>query len=194
MIVGLTGGIGSGKTYVAGLFEAMGVPIYIADTEAKKLMNSNSAVKKSIIDLFGVEAYQNDVLNKKFIADQVFENKLLLNDLNAIVHPAVAAHFQDWYNSQKFDFVIKESAILFETEGYKKCDKTILVIAPENIRIKRVMKRDQISEAQVRARINNQWSDERKKKLADYVVNNIDKFYVKKKVNELFLAFKRDFI
>ncbi len=194
MIVGLTGGIGSGKTYVAQLFKNLGVPIYIADIEAKKIMHTNAEVKKAICSLFGDKAYQEESLNRKFIADKVFENKALLKKLNAIVHPAVANHFKTWYEAQKFDFVIKESAILFETGGDKKCDLTILVVAPEEIRIKRVMDRDAITEKEVKLRMNNQWSDEKKKKLATHIIENIDAYYVKKQVNNFFLAIKNDFI
>ncbi|WP_010182886.1 dephospho-CoA kinase [Aquimarina agarilytica] len=194
MVVGLTGGIGSGKTYVAEIFKSLGVPVYIADIEAKKLMHTNAEVKKAISLLFGKEAYKEGLLNRKFISNQVFKHKSLLEQLNAIVHPAVAKHFDEWYSSQNFDFVIKESAILFETGGDKKCDKTVLVMAPEEIRIERVMNRDQITENEVRARIKNQWDDEKKKKLADYIIDNIDTYYVKKQVNKLFLTLKNDFI
>ena len=194
MIVGLTGGIGSGKTYVAQLFENLGVPIYIADVEAKKIMNANNEVKKAISVLFGNEAYQNGTLNRKYIAHQVFTNKVLLNKLNAIVHPAVANHFEAWYKAQNCDFVIKESAILFETGGDKKCDHTILVIAPKNIRIQRVMDRDNISEKEVIERMKNQWDDGKKIKLASYIIENIDSFYVKKQVKKIFLTLNDDFV
>ena len=171
-VIGLTGGIGSGKTLVSNLFAELGVPVYISDVEAKKLMHSNKEVKTAVTALFGEEAYYKGQLNRKFIAEKVFSDKSLLEKLNAIVHPAVAKHFEAWKKMQTSDFVIKEAAILFETGGNKNCDKVILVTAPKAIRIKRVIKRDNVSEESVKQRMNNQWSDNRKEKLSDYIINN----------------------
>ncbi len=173
-VVGLTGGIGSGKSTVAKMFERLGVPIYIADDEAKKMMNKDSNVKKRIIDLLGKNSYVNDELNRPFIADKVFNNKELLEKLNSIVHPAVAAHFINWKNEQISTYVIKEAAILFENGGYQQCDYTILVTAPEEIRIERVLKRDNTTRSQILARLKNQWEDSKKIPLADFVINNTE--------------------
>jgi len=186
MIVGITGGIGSGKTFVCNLFAQKGIPIYISDIEAKKIMNSNIEVKNAIIDLFGNNAYHENGLNRAFISSQVFSNTLLLEQLNKIVHPAVDNHFNNWYKEQNSKFVIKESAILFETGGYKKCNYTILVSAPEALRIKRVIKRDQTTEELVRQRIKNQWSDEKKGALATYVITNIEKEKTREQVDFLY--------
>lgn len=186
MIVGLTGGIGSGKTLVSSFFEALGVPVYISDIEAKKLMQTDKETVAAIKELFGDDSYSNQSLNRKFIASQVFTDTDKLNKLNAIVHPAVAKHFKTWYSKQKFDFVIKESAILFETGGEKHCDVIILVTAPIELRISRVIQRDSTTEEQVKSRINNQWDDTIKIPLADYVITNIDALKTKKKVKELY--------
>ena len=190
MIVGLTGGIGSGKTLVSSYFEALGVPVYISDIEAKKLMETDKETVASIKELFGDDSYSNQSLNRKFIASQVFTDKHKLNKLNAIVHPAVAKHFKTWYSKQKFDFVIKESAILFETGAEKHCDVIILVTAPLQIRISRVIQRDNTTEKEVRLRIKNQWDDEVKIPRSDYVVTNTDKMATKNKVNELYQLLK----
>ena len=186
MIVGLTGGIGSGKTWVSSLFTDLGVPVYISDIEAKKLMHTNIGVKKAIIELFGSEAYKKEQLNRDFISKKVFGNKQLLDQLNAIVHPAVASHFKDWYQKQKAPFVIKESAILFEIGADKKCDTTILITAPVAERILRVQQRDHTSAEAIQQRINNQWSDEKKIPLADYVIENIERKNTITQVNDIF--------
>ncbi|SEM12288.1 dephospho-CoA kinase [Aquimarina amphilecti] len=172
LVIGLTGGIGSGKSTVAKMFADLGVPIYIADDEAKKLMHDDLSVKNQIIELLGVESYIEEELNRPFIADKVFNNKELLEKLNSIVHPAVADHFVKWKNKQKSEYVIKEAAILFENGGYQQCDFTILVTAPEETRIKRVLKRDNTTKSQVLARLKNQWKDSKKIPLANFVIIN----------------------
>ena len=131
MIVGLTGGIGSGKTTVANLFNKLGVTIYVSDIAAKRIMVTNEKVITAVKNLLGDEAYTNvNELNRSYISDQVFKNKLLLNDLNSIVHPAVAEDFLNWYKDQKVEYVIKESAILFESGSFENCDSVITVTAP----------------------------------------------------------------
>ncbi len=173
-IVGLTGGIGSGKTTVAKLFEHIGIPTYIADFEAKLLMNRSKVIKRKLKVLFGEEAYIHDELNKPFIAEAIFNNKDLLNSMNAIVHPKVASHFKKWVQKQKTAYVLKESAILFEHGGDKECDFTILVTAPQNVRIQRVIDRDARSKDQVLAIIQNQLPEKIKKAKADFVIENLD--------------------
>lgn len=173
MIVGLTGGIGSGKTTVASLFKELGVPIYIADDEAKMLMNTSETLQQQIQELLGVEAFKNRKLNRPYIADKVFNDKRLLQSLNSIVHPAVAEHFSSWYALQSAPYVIKEAAILFENDSYKQCDFMVLVTAPLQLRIDRVRKRDKITEDEVMDRVKNQWSDARKISLSDAVIENI---------------------
>ncbi len=173
-LVGLTGGIGSGKTTVANYFEELGVPVYIADSEAKALMNRSKVIRRKLIALFGNEAYIENTLNRPFIAQQIFNDKKLLNAMNAIVHPKVASHFKRWVNKQDSPFVISEAAILFENGSYKKYDYIITVTAPEDIRLQRVIKRDNSNKQKVEAIMANQWSDQEKIKRSDFVIENID--------------------
>ncbi|EGV42394.1 dephospho-CoA kinase [Bizionia argentinensis JUB59] len=173
-IVGLTGGIGSGKTTVAKLFAEIGIPTYIADDEAKALMNRSKTIKRELIGLFGSEAYYNETINRTFIAQAIFSDKDLLNKMNAIVHPKVANHFKQWVTEQETVYVLKETAILFEHGGEKDCHFTILVTAPENIRIERVIKRDSKTKEQVLAIIKNQLPEADKIKKATFVIENID--------------------
>lgn len=188
-IIGLTGGIGSGKSTIATMFKNFGVPVYIADIEAKKIMHTNSTVKRHIENLFGPDAYKGDTLNKTFIADQVFGNKELLAKLNDIVHPAVAQHFENWKKKQKAKYIIKEVAILFEKDGQKECDYTILVTAPKKLRIKRILDRDATTIEKIKQRMNNQWEDSQKIPLADFVITNIDLKEAEKQVFELHQKF-----
>lgn len=172
-VVGLTGGIGSGKTTVANYFKELGVPIYIADVEAKALMNRSKVIKRKLIQIFGEDTYENNNLNKSFIAGKIFNDKSLLEQMNSIVHPKVASHFKRWLKKQTAPYVIKEAAIIFENGSYKSLDLTITVVAPENIRIKRVIERDNSTAEKVEAIIKNQWSDSEKVKLSDFVIENI---------------------
>jgi dephospho-CoA kinase len=172
-LVGITGGIGSGKTTVCKIFEVLGVPVYYADERAKWLLNNDATVKEKVVALLGNDAYSNGELNRPLIAEKVFADKNLLEQYNAIVHPAVAEDTLTW-NSQHLDepYVLKEAALLVETGSYLNLDKLIVVTAPENIRIERVMQRDGLSEAAVTARIKNQMPESEKVKLADFVIVN----------------------
>lgn len=171
-VVGLTGGIGSGKTTVAGFFNELGVPVYIADTEAKSLMNRSKVIKRKLIALFGEKAYLDDCLNKPYIASKIFTDKTLLEQMNAIVHPKVASHFKRWRNKQNAPYVLNESALLFENDSYKKYDLIITVTAPKLDRIKRVLQRDNASEENIRAIMNNQWDDVQRIELSDFTITN----------------------
>ncbi len=184
-VLGLTGGIGSGKTTVANMFRELGVPVYIADDEAKKLMNSDPLVQQKIISLFGKEAYENNTLNRKFLAGRVFGNKDLLEKLNAIVHPAVGKHFEEWKKIQTGEYVVYEAAILFEKGGYKKCDKTLLITAPLEVKLERIMARDKSTREEIEARMNNQWPDEKKAKMADFILSNIDLEETRREVRKI---------
>lgn len=184
-VLGLTGGIGSGKTTVANIFRELGVPVYIADDEAKKLMNSNPELKKEIIALFGDEAYQDGTLNRKYIANRVFGNKELLEKLNAIVHPAVGKNFDEWKEDQASVYVVYEAAILFEKGGYRKCDKNLLITAPREVRIRRIISRDRATPAEIEARMNNQWPDEKKAEIADFIINNKDLQQTREEVRKI---------
>ena len=187
MVVGVTGGIGSGKTWVSSLFQDLGIPIYISDIEAKKLMHSDVKTKNSIIQLFGKEVYVDNQLNRALISEKVFVDKSLLNELNAIVHPAVALHFDQWYKAQNTPFVIKESAIIFELNAQNKYDKIILVTAPEKVKLQRIQERDaHVSVTAIKQRMNNQWGDEKKIPLSDYVIENTDKHKTLLRVKEIY--------
>lgn len=174
ILVGLTGGIGSGKTIVAKQFMALGVPVYIADEEAKKLMKRSKIIKRKLIQLFGNEAYIDDELNKPFIANIIFNDKTYLEKMNAIIHPRVKKHFEKWTLKQSSAYIIKEVAILFENEGYKACDYIITVTAPIDLRMERLLKRDNTTKAKIKAIMNNQWTDEEKTKRSDFVIENIE--------------------
>jgi len=173
MIVGLTGGIGSGKTTVAKLFNKLGVPIYVSDLEAKKIMVSNKKVITAIKALLGGAAYTDEMeLDRAYISEKVFRDKSLLNDLNSIVHPAVAEDFSNWYKAQKTDYVIKESAILFESGSFKNCELIITVTVPLTERINRVVLRDNTTKKQVLHRVMNQSNDDDKIDRSDFIINN----------------------
>ena len=176
--VGLTGGIGSGKTTIANLFALhFSIPIYIADTKAKELVANNKQLQQGIVTLLGEEAFVEGRYNTSFVAQEVFSNKEKLDKLNAIIHPYVQQDFLQWKQSQQAPYVIKEAAILFESGSYRDCDFIIMVTAPLEERIKRVMLRDKIDRETVEKRIKNQWNDENKIKLSTFVIENreIDK-------------------
>jgi len=173
-IVGLTGGIGSGKSTTAAYFSELGIPCYIADDRAKELMTSSITIQQAIINEFGAESYINGNLNRPFLASIVFKDSGLLATLNAIVHPAVASDFRSWLLEQNSIYVIKEAAILFENGGAKLCDQVILVTAPKEIRVQRVIDRDKCTKEDVLERMSKQWSDAKKKPLADYIIENIE--------------------
>lgn len=172
IIVGLTGGIGSGKTTVAKQFLALGVPVYIADEEAKKLMLRSKIIKRKLIQLFGNNAYVDGALNKPFIANIIFNDNSYLEKMNAIVHPKVAKHFKKWAEKQTAPYAIKEVAILFENGSHKNCDYVITVTAPLDMRIKRLLKRDNTTKSKIKAIMKNQWNDTDKVKLSDFVIDN----------------------
>lgn len=172
IIVGLTGGIGSGKTTVANMFIELGIPIYIADVEAKKLMNSSKVIKRELIQLFGTNAYSDGKISKAFLADKIFNDKDLLVEMNTVIHPKVKTHFKKWIKIQRSLYVIYEAAILFENGGYKECDYIITVTAPETVRIQRIIQRDNSTKQSVRAIMDNQWNDAKKVRLSHFVIEN----------------------
>lgn len=184
-IVGLTGGIGSGKTTVAKMFSEYNVPVYIADEEAKKLMLRSKIIKRKLTQLFGEDAYVDNKLNKPFIANIIFNDKGFLEKMNAIIHPRVARHFEKWVEKQNTPYVIKEVAILFENGGDKQCDFIITITAPKDIRIKRVLSRDNSTKEKVEAIIKNQWDDAEKIKRSHFVINNLTIEGTKKQTLEI---------
>ena len=173
-IVGLAGGIGSGKSKAAAYFSELGIPCYIADDRAKELMTSSMTIQQAIINKFGAESYINGNLNRPYLASIVFKDTVLLAILNTIVHPAVAIDFRSWLLEQNSIYVIKEAAILFENGGAKLCDQVILVSAPKEIRVQRVIDRDKCTKEDVLEKMSKQWSDAKKKPLADYIIENIE--------------------
>ena len=172
-IIGLTGGIGSGKSTVAGFIEELGFPVYYSDVRAKEIVNDNENLKNDIRKLLGENAYdQSGRYNRKYVADLVFNNEELLKQLNGLIHPAVKVDFENWVASQKTAFVFKETALLFELKLNEGCYKTILVTADDNIRIKRVMDRDGKTYREVEAVMTKQMPEKDKVKKADFVIYN----------------------
>lgn len=184
--VGITGGIGSGKSLICRIFNIMGIPHYNADYFAKYLMQTDETLINAIKNKFGNTIYQNNQLNRKALANIVFNNEEKLNELNQIVHPAVFKHAQAWFNKQMLNenaqkqplkkhhppYAIKEAALLFETGSYQMLDITILVLAPEAVRINRVLKRDKTDIVSIKNRMNKQWNDAQKKELTKYCIYN----------------------
>ena len=184
-IVGLTGGIGSGKSTIASFFRELGVPVYDSDAEAKALMVSSEELREGIIQAFGKESYEGQSLNKNWLSQQVFGNDEALEKLNSLVHPAVRKHFLQWAEAQDYPFVIQETALIFENQAQDKYDFTLLVYAPEETRIQRVMSRSGWSREKIAARIAAQLSDEQKKELADQLLENIDLEVSRARVKQL---------
>jgi dephospho-CoA kinase len=188
MIVGVTGGIGSGKSLVAETICSFENTIYFhADKEAKLLMNNSSVIKDKIIAAFGQKSYDNGVLNNKYISSLVFKNPNQLKILNTIVHPQVKEHFKKFVERQsKNTLIIYENAIIFETNSSSICDIIISVNSPRNIRIKRVMKRDNSTKIMVENIMNNQWSDAKRNLLSNYIINNIEKEETLLKIKKIY--------
>lgn len=173
--VGITGGIGSGKTTVAKVFEVLGIPVFYADEVAKQIMVTDRLLIEGIRSAFGMESYsETGILNNKHIANIVFNDAGQLQTLNSLVHPAVFRAFALWLDSlpSSTPYILKEAALLFESDSYKMCDTSILVIAPMEVRLHRVMDRDKVSIEQVKVRMDKQFSDEEKLKLADHQIYN----------------------
>jgi dephospho-CoA kinase len=171
-IIGLTGGIGSGKSTVAQMFKDLGVPTYISDYHARGLMENSNRIRKSLVILFGKNAYKDGVLNRSYISSKVFNNSILLSKLNSIVHPEVKIHFENWLLNQKSRYVIKEVAILFEINSENDFDYIISVVAPKKERAKRVVLRGNHSKSDFNAIMNNQLTDAYKVNNSDFVINN----------------------
>ncbi|MBR74270.1 MAG: dephospho-CoA kinase, partial [Dehalococcoidaceae bacterium] len=173
--IGLTGGIGVGKTFVASIFQKMGIAVFSADIYAKRCMQESEQLKNAIIQHFGTDIYKNEILQKQKLAEIVFSDSEKLNVLNKLVHPFVQIEFEKWCKNQTSSFVLKEAAILFESDSNKNLDAIICVGAPLQIRIERVMQRDSCSEQAVLKRIANQMPEEEKEQLSDFVIVNDSK-------------------
>ena len=170
--LGLTGGIGVGKTYVSKVFQQMGIPIFNADLEAKNCMAEDKGLMKKVKTSFGEVIYDNEVLQKEKLAKIVFNNRQRLAELNALVHPLVKQKFEDWCVKQTAELVIKEAAILFESDAHLGLDAVICISATEKVRIERVQERDGSSVAEIKSRIDKQMPQSRKEELADFVIVN----------------------
>ncbi|PHR47383.1 MAG: dephospho-CoA kinase [Fluviicola sp.] len=170
--IGITGGIGSGKSIIGKILSIKGFPVFYSDLEAKQIMLHDNKIVAEIKQTFGNGAYLDKDINRSFLADKIFNQPELKNRINAIVHPAVRQAFEDFAKNHQNTLVFNEAAILFETGGYKNFDSTILVIADEDLRLKRVMDRDNASMKSVKERMKNQWSDKKKADLADFIIEN----------------------
>jgi dephospho-CoA kinase len=174
--IGLTGGIGSGKTYIAGILEKMGYPVYYSDAQSKVLTDTHPLIREKLIARFGREIYTAQGLNRKVLAELIFaseEHRLFVNEL---IHPLVRNNFEHWCSEQRSPIVFNEAAILFETGAYRQFDGTLLVVAPLELRIERVMQRDRCSKKEVEERMKSQWSDDQKIPLATAVITSNGKF------------------
>ena len=190
--IGITGGIGSGKTTICKIFEVLGIPVFYADGVARGLMTRDARLVKGIKDTFGQDIYFADgSLNNKHIAAIVFSDAVELDKLNALVHPAVFRAFDSWLEQvpPNIPYVLKEAALLFESGSYKMCDRNILVIAPEALKLERVTKRDNVTAAQVRARMDKQFTDEQKIQMADHLIYNNEQSSLIAQVNALHESF-----
>ena len=172
LLIGLTGGISSGKTTVACIFEVLGISVYYADVAAKRILNEDENIKVSVINTFGKDAYKDGELNRQYLANTVFSNADKLNLLNSIVHPATIKDAEKWIKKQTSQYIIKEAALLFESGSHQKLDYVIGIKSPFDLRITRAMKRDSISRDEVMAKMNKQMSEETKLSLSDFVIIN----------------------
>ena len=186
--VGLTGGIGSGKTTVSEMFYSLGIPVYNSDERAKYLMENDTSLRDAIIEYFGEESYRSEGLNRLYLSKEVFLDKSKLQKLNSLVHPVVGRDFAIWCKNQSAPFVLKEAAILIESGAYIGLDKIIIITASENIRMDRVMDRDNVKASEVRNRINNQMTDSERLKYADFIIDNDGKQMLISQVKEVFQA------
>jgi dephospho-CoA kinase len=179
VFVGITGGIGSGKTFVCQTLKAMGYPVFFSDQEAKNILVNNPNAKKQITGLFGADSYlKNGELNRKYLSNQIFNNKNLLEKMNQIVHPLVRTAFKEWSKQQTSNIIFNEVAIIFETGIYRNYDHIILVIATKETKIKRINKRDNSSAEEIEKRMNAQWPDEQKIPLSNFVIDNNDSMMI----------------
>jgi len=173
--IGITGGIGSGKSFVAKIIESFGYPVFYSDTAAKEIISTNQFVKESLISLFGEELFKENRLDREFFANIIFNDENALKKVNKLIHPLVRLSFEEFSLQQKSPIVFNEAAILFESGGASQFDQIILVQAPEKLRIERVMKRDRTTQKEVLSRMKKQWTDEQKIRLSDFVIHNDEK-------------------
>lgn len=183
--VGLTGGIGSGKSTVADMLREIGIAVYDSDSRAKHLMASDESLRRELVEAFGAECYTTEGINRAWLAERVFRNESELRKLNSIVHPAVMRDFVAWANGQDGDYVVLESAILFEAKLEDYVDSTVSVMAPRELRIERAMKRDGATREQIESRLNNQMSDDERTERSKYAIVNISLDDLREDVEQL---------
>ena len=183
--VAITGGIGVGKTTVSNLFEKMGIPVFNSDVIAKEIMSSNHALKNQIIEVFGVNAYENNKLNRSYLSNAIFNDRNLLEKMNSIVHPYVAEEFNSLLKNQSSKYIIYESAIVFESNGENAFDKIICVVAPKEEVIRRIIDRNNFSRDNIISIINNQLPEEVKTEKSDYIIENIDESILLERVMQV---------
>ena len=192
--IGITGGIGSGKSTICKLFRLLDVPVYEADAEARILQDENDEIRKGLIELIGPSVYlQNGHLDRKHLASLIFSDKSLLEKVNQLIHPVVRAHYQHWLTiNSHAPYILYEAAILFESGFYREMDEIILVTAPEAMRIERVVSRDKLTRDEVKNRIRNQWPEEKKRNLANHIIENDNASLVIPRVVELDKRFRNN--
>ncbi len=188
--IGITGGIGSGKSFVANIIEKMGYPIYYSDVRSKELTNAHPVIRQGLIDLVGENVYFVGELDKKVLATAIFSNDEIRLKVNQLIHPIVRQDFEDWAKMQTSDLIFNEAAILFETGAYRNFDATILIYAPIELRLERVLKRDIITREEVLARIKNQMNDEEKLKMTPYSILNDGESPLLKQIEEIIESLK----
>ena len=184
--IGLTGGIGSGKTYVANILEKMGYPVYYSDERAKEISNKDSEIQDKLKGVFGNEIYENGSLNKSLLSKKIFTSPQLRETVNSIIHPVVRNDFNKWTEHySNHSLVFNEAAILFETKAFKNFDANILVYAPQDIKIQRLLKRDQVSKETILTKMNTQWSDSKKMSLTRYHILNDGETPILRQIEEI---------
>jgi dephospho-CoA kinase len=186
--IGITGGIGSGKTIVCSIIEKLGFPVFYSDRVSKRLVNTNESIIAELKSLLGDDIYKSNELDREQMAKKIFGNESVIHQVNNIIHPCVRSCFENWMGEQQAAIVFNEAAILFETGGYEAFDKNVLITAPEFVKISRVIDRDRITEEAVRARMRSQWTDEQKMKLADYVLVNDEQTGLLEQIENLITA------
>ena len=189
----ITGNMGSGKTTICEILISQGIPVYFSDNRAKELMNQDKFLVKHIQKLFGKESYRSGLLNRKWISEIVFKDSKALNELNNLVHPAVHQDYLKWVNQQSKDIVAYESAIVFEHGSEAKFDEVILVSCPEKLRLDRVRERDGFTEEEIQLRTRFQWPDEKKRKVSDYIIENINFLQAEQQVKTVLSLIRKKF-
>ena len=190
----VTGNMGCGKTTICEMLISQGIPVYFSDNRAKELMNQDQSLIQHIEKRFGKESYRDGLLNRKWLAERVFKDSKALNDLNNLVHPVVRQDYIEWVNQQSQDVVAYESAIVLEHGNEGKFDAVILLSCPEKLRLERIQQRDDLTKDEIRSRTRFQWPDEKKRKLADHVIENINLSETEQQVKTVLSLIRKQFL